>query len=100
MIVDKTIEAIKLTKTQLKFNDCKQLTAKSIIAFATNCRQLLEIDLHGCVQVEDDAVTALINEGPNLRELRLAHCLRLTDSAFLNLPYDVKFESLRILDLT
>jgi F-box and leucine-rich repeat protein GRR1 len=61
---------------------------------------LLEIDLHGCSQVEDDAVTALINEGPNLRELRLAHCTRLTDSAFLNLPYDIKFESLRILDLT
>lgn len=85
---------------RLKFNDCKQLTAKSITAFATNCRQLLEIDLHGCAQVEDDAITALINEGPNLRELRLAHCTRLTDSAFLNLPYDAKFESLRILDLT
>jgi hypothetical protein len=45
-------------------------------------------------------VTALINEGQQLRELRLARCGRITDSAFLNLPPDVTFESLRILDLT
>lgn len=61
---------------------------------------MLEIDLHGCTQVEDDAVTALISEGPNLRELRLAHCTRITDSAFLNLPYEATFDTLRILDLT
>jgi len=77
-----------------------QLTDRSIIAFATHCRQLLEIDLHECKQIEDDAVTALISEGPQLRELRLAHCVRITDNAFLNLPGDMTFESLRILDLT
>jgi F-box and leucine-rich repeat protein GRR1 len=62
--------------------------------------QLLEIDLHGCTLIEDDAVTALISEGPNLRELRLAHCQRITDAAFMNLPFDHTFDTLRILDLT
>lgn len=42
----------------------------------------------------------MINLGQNLRELRLAHCLRITDYAFLNLPRDATFDSLRILDLT
>jgi F-box and leucine-rich repeat protein GRR1 len=60
---------------------------------------LLEIDLAGCKGLGDDAVTALITEGQNLRELRLAHCVRITDNAFNNLP-SISFESLRILDLT
>lgn len=42
----------------------------------------------------------MISESTNLRELRLAHCVRITDNAFLNLPFDITFESLRILDLT
>lgn len=70
------------------------------MAFAQNCRSILEIDLADCRTLEDDAVTALINEGHQLRELRLAHCTRITDNAFLNLPQDITFESLRILDLT
>ncbi|KAK5200607.1 SCF ubiquitin ligase complex subunit [Cryomyces antarcticus] len=61
---------------------------------------MLEIDLHDCRLLEDVSVTALISEGRQLRELRLAHCTRITDSAFLNLPLEAVFESLRILDLT
>ncbi|KAK3077317.1 hypothetical protein LTS18_010596 [Coniosporium uncinatum] len=70
------------------------------MAFAEHCRHILEIDLYGCRMLEDDAVTSLISEGQQLRELRLAHCSRLTDYAFLNLPGDMTFDSLRILDLT
>lgn len=70
------------------------------MAFAAHCRQVLEIDLHMCRYVEDDAITSLLIEMSQLRELRLAHCTRLTDNAFLNIPYDANFESLRILDLT
>jgi F-box and leucine-rich repeat protein GRR1 len=94
------MRSAELTNPQLKFNGCGQLTDKSIIAFAQNCRQILEIDLADCKKLEDDAVTALISEGLQLRELRLAHCIRITDNAFLNLPYEATFESLRILDLT
>jgi F-box and leucine-rich repeat protein GRR1 len=36
----------------------------------------------------------------NLRELRLAHCVEISDTAFLNLPESLSFDSLRILDLT
>jgi F-box and leucine-rich repeat protein GRR1 len=60
----------------------------------------LEIDLDDCKAIGDDAVTALISEGHNLRELRLGKCMRITDHAFLNLPYQCQFESLRILDLS
>lgn len=37
---------------------------------------------------------------PNLRELRLAHCIRVSDEAFVSLPPRMAFDSLRILDLT
>lgn len=60
----------------------------------------MEIDLADCKGLGDDAVTALITEGQSLRELRLAHCVRITDHAFLNLPWGTTYESLRILDLT
>lgn len=70
------------------------------MAFANNCRYILEIDLENCRNLEDASVTALIREGRHLRELRLAHCSRITDHAFLNLPADATYESLRILDLT
>src|SRR6266702_3634912 len=70
------------------------------MAFAMNCHHILEIDLHDCRFLEDESITALISEGPHLRELRLAHCSGITDNAFLRLPPDTSYESLRILDLT
>jgi F-box and leucine-rich repeat protein GRR1 len=70
------------------------------MAFAMNCRYILEIDLHDCKNLEDQSITTLLAEGPHLRELRLAHCWRITDQAFLSLPTEATYESLRILDLT
>lgn len=37
---------------------------------------------------------------PQLRELRLAHCINIDNSAFTNLPPKLHFDALRILDLT
>ena len=70
------------------------------MAFARSCHQLLEIDVHECKLLEDDSITSLIKEGRHLRELRLAHCSRISDIAFLRLPNDAVYDSLRILDLT
>jgi len=61
---------------------------------------MLEIDLHCCRQVSNTSITALIQQGRQLRELRVGHCHLLTDRAFLDLPKHLTFESLRILDLT
>ena len=61
---------------------------------------MLEIDLHQCELVTNASITALIRQGRQLRELRVGHCELLTDSAFLDLPRNMTFESLRILDLT
>ena len=61
---------------------------------------MLEIDLHNCKQVTNQSITALIQHGRQLRELRCGHCHLITDSAFLNLPKNTLFDSLRILDLT
>jgi F-box and leucine-rich repeat protein GRR1 len=61
---------------------------------------MLEIDLQDCKFITDVSVTALILGGRQLRELRLAQCVLITDDAFLQLPPDIKYESLRILDLT
>ena len=70
------------------------------MAFADNCHDILEIDLHKCLYVTDMAVTALITQCRQLRELRLAQCSRITDEAFGHLPQHDHFDALRILDLT
>lgn len=89
---------------RLKFNNCGQLTDTSIMTVAAHSSHLLEIDLYGLTNVESPAITALLTSCPQLREMRLAHCARLDDSAFLNLPNDpempIMFDALRILDLT
>ena len=61
---------------------------------------MLEIDLHGCKQITNTSVTCLLSTLRNLRELRLAHCTEIDDNAFLQLPSDIRFDALRILDLT
>lgn len=70
------------------------------MSFAENCPAILEIDLHDCKHVTSPSVTSLITTLRHLRELRLAHCAEINDSAFLNLPEHMTFDSLRILDLT
>jgi F-box and leucine-rich repeat protein GRR1 len=70
------------------------------MSFAENCPAILEIDLHDCKLVTSPSVTSLITTLRHLRELRLAHCVEIDDSAFLNLPEHLTFDSLRILDLT
>lgn len=85
---------------QLKFNDCHQIDDSSIMAFAKNCPNILEIDLHHCKNVGSEPVTALLQYGRSLREFRLANCDLITDSAFLNLPPNQTFQHLRILDFT
>lgn len=72
----------------------------AIMTFAQNCRNILEIDLYACKQINNEPITALLENGQSLRELRLASCELISDSAFLNLPPTQTYEHLRILDLT
>lgn len=89
---------------RLKFNNCIQLTDISILTVADHCTHLLEIDLYGLQNLESPSITALLTSCTHLREMRLAHCSRINDSAFLDVPHSPdlhrNFESLRILDLT
>ncbi|QSZ35417.1 hypothetical protein DSL72_008287 [Monilinia vaccinii-corymbosi] len=85
---------------RLKLNECEQLDNAVIMAFALNCPNILEIDLQQCKFICNDPITALITNGNALRELRLANCELLSDNAFLNLPHQVTYDHLRILDLT
>ena len=61
---------------------------------------MLEMDLHNCRLVSDRSITDLLAFGKQLRELRVNHCSLITNHAFLELPKNSTFESLRILDLT
>lgn len=90
----------RLTLAKLKLNNLPFVTDESIIAFAENCSSILEIDLHACSLITSESVTALLSCLYHLRELRLAHCSGISDSAFLDLPPKLTFEYLRILDLT
>lgn len=85
---------------QLKLNDCNQITDSAVLAFAKNCPNILEIDLHQCRLIQNPPITALLACGQSLRELRLAGCELIDDGAFLSLPPDRTYEHLRILDLT
>src|SRR5690349_19934700 len=85
---------------QLKLNDCNQLNDEAVIAFAENCPNILEIDLHQCRLVGNEPITRLLAKGQSLRELRLAGLELIDDSAFLSLPPHRTYEHLRILDLT
>lgn len=85
---------------KLKLNGVGQVTNRSVMSFAETCPAILEIDLHDCKLVTSPSVTALITTLRHLRELRLAHCSEIDDSAFLSLPEQMTFDSLRILDLT
>lgn len=70
------------------------------MAFAENCPNILEIDLQQCRRIGNEPVTALFTKGQALRELRLASCELVDDSAFLSLPSHRRYEHLRILDLS
>ncbi|RDA86398.1 hypothetical protein CP532_6478 [Ophiocordyceps camponoti-leonardi (nom. inval.)] len=85
---------------RLKLNECAQLRDDAILAFAEHCPNILEIDLHQCNAIGNGPVTALLAKGNCLRELRLACCDLIDDSAFLSLPENQVYEHLRILDLT
>ncbi|KAL9632802.1 MAG: hypothetical protein Q9164_005093 [Protoblastenia rupestris] len=85
---------------RLKLNNCTLITDESILSVAQHCPSMLEIDLHQCKQVSNASITALVRQGHQLRELRVGHCHNLTDHAFLDLPKNMLFDSLRILDLT
>ncbi|KKK19816.1 hypothetical protein P175DRAFT_0561118 [Aspergillus ochraceoroseus IBT 24754] len=85
---------------RLKLNGVVQVTDKAIMSFAQNCPAILEIDLHECKLVTNLSVTFLMSTLHNLRELRLAHCTEIDDTAFLELPRNISMDSLRILDLT
>ncbi|MCJ1432266.1 SCF ubiquitin ligase complex subunit [Xylographa pallens] len=85
---------------RLKLNKCTMVTDESIEAFARRCPSMLEIDLQDCRFITDHSVTSLMLGGRQLRELRLASCSNITDDAFLQLPSHLRYDSLRILDLT
>ena len=79
---------------------CTQINDDAIMAFATRCPNILEIDLQNCRLIGNDPVTALLTKGRQLRELRLTGCDLIDDMAFFSLPPTQIFEHLRILDLT
>lgn len=81
-------------------NGVNQVTNRSVISFSEHCPSILEIDLHDCKLVTSPSITTLIMTLRHLRELRLAHCSEIDDSAFTSLPEHMTFDSLRILDLT
>lgn len=76
------------------------MTDATVVALATNCPLLLEIDFHRCHQVGDESIIQLLSNLKHLRELRVAYCDLITDNAFLHIPHNKTLDSLRILDLT
>jgi len=90
--------------------DCRRVTSSSVCALADECptlrriklsglvdltdepvsaravkssfKLLVEIDLNGCKKLSDRTVRDIWTDSHNMRELRLSHCVELTDLAF------------------
>lgn len=84
----------------MKLNGVARATDDSIIAVAEHCRSILEIDLAGCQSISSASITALLSNLPHLRELRLAQCIGIDSHAFTDVKPTLRFDALRILDLT
>lgn len=82
-----------------------------MIDLVENCPHLLELDISGCDKVSNVAIQHLFLNCSAIRELKLQICPQITDGAFeplqlalspppsRSLP-DIKYEHLRLLDLT
>ncbi|OKL60306.1 SCF E3 ubiquitin ligase complex F-box protein grrA [Talaromyces atroroseus] len=89
----------------LNITGCTKITDESLVVISQSCKHLKRLKLNGVTQVTDRqitsrSVTALLSFLRNMREVCLAHCVEIDDSAFLKLPPNSLFETLRVLDLT
>lgn len=62
-----------------------QFSLKAFKALLQGCQWLEKIDLWGCEQVTDAWIDAIIEWGPNLRELELKYCSKVTPDALYRL---------------
>ncbi|KAI0251313.1 hypothetical protein BJV78DRAFT_1126634 [Lactifluus subvellereus] len=67
---------------RVKLSGVVDLTDEPVSTLAIKCPLLLEIDLNGCKRPSDRAVRDIWTHSHNMREMRLSHCVELTDLAF------------------
>lgn len=74
---DQTAEQLQY----LDFSGCIQLTDEAITALLEKCPNFTFLSMEGCVQVSDAAIAVLAGRCPNLAYLDLTCCDQLTDAA-------------------
>lgn len=67
---------------RIKFNGCILLDDEGVVPIIRNCAMLLEIDLFNCPLIGDGTVRHIWYHSTHVRDLRLAGCGPLTDTAF------------------
>lgn len=83
---------------RVKLTNCREVDSSAIDLLTTKTTGIVELDLAGCVMVNDDNVTNILSLGL-LRELHLASINNITDAAFLRLSPDLLLDRLRVIDL-
>lgn len=67
---------------QLKLREIVGVSDTALVALSLNCPLILEIDVHGCPLVTSVALHQVFRTSMHLRELNLASCSLVTESAF------------------
>ena len=69
------------TMTTINLRGCRNITDAAITALAANCANLTDINLWGCRNITDAAMTALAGNCANLTAVDLCNCDKITDAA-------------------
>ncbi|WFD38809.1 SCF ubiquitin ligase complex subunit [Malassezia japonica] len=67
---------------RIKLGTCEDIDGRAFVQLIRCCPILLEADFVGCPRIQDTSVREVWLQPTLLRELKLAHCVALTDRAF------------------
>jgi len=86
-VSDQTISALAVYCTQLKclkLFGCRQLTDVAIITLARNCTKLLELDLSSC-RITDLCINEIALRCKELISLQIAGCIQITSESLIHI---------------
>ncbi|KAF3454840.1 hypothetical protein FNV43_RR05288 [Rhamnella rubrinervis] len=82
----------------LEIRGCPQVSSVGLSAIAMGCRQIAEVDIKKCYNIDDNAMLPLAKFSQNLKQINLSYCL-VTDVGLLSLSSINRLQKMTILHL-